>query len=125
MLLYYLEPMVRPKELLKSWRSAPPAEDFSSPPWFDRPDALQLLGARRETDCLSDFGVEALRHWADQGCVVLRDGIPSRDLDGMVGDFEGVWDTNEPIESLVIENVKLNPADPAGLPHKKLTTLDR
>jgi phytanoyl-CoA hydroxylase len=117
--------MVRLKELLKSWRSVAPVEDFSSPPWFDRPDALQLLEARRKTERLSDFEFESLRHWAEHGYLVLRDVIPSSDVDGMLGDLERVWDAQEPIESLVIESVKLNPTDPPGLPHKKLVTLDR
>jgi hypothetical protein len=113
--------------LLKGWfRSHPvaaPAPKAEGLPWFDRPDALRLLEQRRRSESLSDAEFEGLRHWADYGYVVVRDLVPSDDIDGMLGDLDNVWTTSTPIESLVIEDVKLNPEDPPGVPHAKLAAL--
>jgi len=112
------------KGLFTSMRSSLPPRLPSRPPWFDLPDALNSLEKRRKSERLSDFEFESLRHWADEGYIVLRDLIPLEDTDGMLRDLDHVWTATDPIESLVIEDVKFHPEDRPGLPHNTLVTLN-
>ena len=44
-------------------------------PWFDQPDALQVLEQRRKAESLSDEYYEALRKWVTDGYFVLNLGL--------------------------------------------------
>ena len=98
-------------------------DDRAAPPWFDQPHAMELLEERRKLENLSDAEVEALRHWAEHGYIVLRDLVPLEDVDGMLKDLDDVWTATEPIESLVIEDVRVGADDPPGLSHRRLVEL--
>jgi hypothetical protein len=109
----------RPKPV-KRW-----VNDPRQKPWFDQPDALKVLEGRRKTASLTDEQFEALRHWVDHGYIVTRDLVPMEDVDGMLSDMDNVWTTSTPIDKLIIDNIKLRPEDPPGVPHSRLVTVDQ
>jgi len=102
-----------------------PADDSDPTLWFDRPNALSLLKRRRRQEGLTDQEFEALRNWVKHGYICLSDVLPSTDLEGMMNDLDKVWTATKPIESLVIEEVRLRPEDSPGLPHERLVGLDQ
>lgn len=96
-------------------------EDF---PWFDQPDALDLLESRRRRGDINDQQHEWLRKWVVDGYFVAQNLIEPELVNGMLQDLDAVWSAQTPIEGLRIEDVKLKPDDPIGFPHSKLVTLD-
>ena len=109
----------RPKPV-KRW-----VNDPRETPWFDQPDALKVLEGRRKTESLTDEQFEQLRHWVDHGYIVARGLVPMEDVDGMLSDMDNVWTTSTPMDNLIIDNIKLRPEDPPGIPHSRLVTVDQ
>ena len=99
--------------------------DSRTPPWFDQPDALKILEARRKQEFLSDRDFESLRHWAQYGYILARDLVPNEDVDGMMSDLDNVWTTDIPFDNLIIDDLRVKPDDPPGVSHRTLVTLDR
>jgi phytanoyl-CoA hydroxylase len=114
------QPEVPPKPQLKQWKSNPAEQ-----PWFDQPNALELLEQRRKSESLKDREFEDLRHWVNNGYVVKQSVVPNDDIEGMLSDLDQVWTTTKPIEDLVIEDLRLRPEDPPGVRHTALVTLDQ
>lgn len=112
------EPEAVSQPLMKQWRSNPAEQ-----PWFDQPNALELLEQRRKTQSLTDRDFEDLRHWVHNGYVVKQGVVPTGDIEGMLSDLEEVWTTTKPIEKLVIDDLRVRPEDPSGVPHTALVTL--
>lgn len=94
-------------------------------PWFDQPNAMQLLEQRRKTESLPDEDFEHLRHWCEHGYVVTQGSVPEPDIDEMMADIERVWTAAEPIPGLSIDSLRVHPDDSLGVPHSKLVTLDQ
>ena len=113
-------PDARVQPQLRQWNSNP-----SEQPWFDQPNALELLEQRRKTQSLSDRDFEDLRHWVNNGYVVTEGVVRTRDIDGMLKDLDDVWTTTKPLENLVIEDLRIRPEDPPGVRHTALVTLDQ
>jgi ectoine hydroxylase-related dioxygenase (phytanoyl-CoA dioxygenase family) len=86
---------------------------------------LHLLEKRRKKEQLTDADFEALRHWAETGYIVMRDVVAAADVDGMLVDLDNVWTATSPIENLIIDDLRLKPEDPPGVPHARLISLDQ
>lgn len=117
--------MSRILDFLRSRRVAAEPEPPVTLPWFDQPNAMELLNERRKAERLSDQEFEGLRHWADYGYAELSDLVPQSDLQEMLKDLDNVWTARDPIPALVIDDVKLNPEDSGRLPHEKLVGLSQ
>lgn len=92
--------------------------------WFDRPDALEILDRGREAGKYDPSQYDLLKEWTEQGCFVVDDGVEESLIDAMVEDLDRLWTTDDPVHGLVIEDLRLEPSDPAGVPHEKLVQLD-
>jgi hypothetical protein len=104
---------------VKQWKNIP-----SELPWFDQPNALNLLEKRRKSESLSNSEFEALRNWVEHGYIVLQDIVPVADIDGMMADLDHVWTTTTPIPNLTIDDLRLKPEDPPGVAHSTLVQVD-
>jgi phytanoyl-CoA hydroxylase len=112
-------------QLVRRWRPAAHADELFDPPWFDRVDALRILARRRKVENLKDEEFEQLRHWVEDGYITLNDLAPASDIDEMQDDLDRIWTMHDPIDNLVIANVRVNPEDKPDLTHKQLLSLDR
>ena len=100
-------------EPIRRWRIS--RADY---PWFDQPNALQLLERRRTQEHLSDADYEHLHHWVTDGYCVLSRLIPDQLIDGMLQDLEHLFTSSPPIEGLDFHDLRLRED---GLPAKCLT----
>src|SRR5262245_22920841 len=112
------------KQLLTRLHPIPKGDKPLGPPWFDMENATSLLEKRRKSEKLTDEEFEQLRHWAEHGYIVLRDCVPAADMNGMQQDLDRVWTTRDPIDGLVISDIRIQDDDPPGLTHERLVTLD-
>jgi ectoine hydroxylase-related dioxygenase (phytanoyl-CoA dioxygenase family) len=118
------------KTLAKIWTRFAPAQQPAgieappAPPWYDRTDALSVLDDRRKSESLNDEEFEQLRHWAREGYIVVRDVVPTSDIDEMQSDLDSIWKRDDAIDGLVIANLRLQPSDPPDLEHKELVLLN-
>lgn len=104
----------------KKWK-----HQASEMPWFDRPDALELLERRRVREKLSDADFRMLQKWAEEGCCTVSGVIPEKQIDAMVADMEDIWTAAQPIEGLEILDLRLNQTGASqNLSHAELLALD-
>jgi phytanoyl-CoA hydroxylase len=90
-------------------------------PWFDQPDALQVLEQRRKAESLSDEYYEALRKWVLEGYFVLDGTVNMSLVEGMVRDLNSIWSASEAIPELQICDVRETPdGTPQKMSHKEL-----
>lgn len=99
----------------------PPSE---GQPWFDRPDALQVLDRRRRDEIYDEKQCDLLRKWITDGYVVIDGYAPVELIDAMQAELDDLWTTAAPVEGLTIEEIKLNPDDKPGMSHSDLVKLD-
>ena len=85
---------LRVRELLAPRRMGQWSGRDAQIPWFDRPDAFQLLENRRRAEHLRDSDCELLTRWITDGYCVAEGVIPTDLIDSMVRDLDGLW-TNE------------------------------
>src|SRR6266403_1324597 len=69
-------------------------------PWFDRPDALELLESRRRREHLSDADTELLTRWTTDGYCVAAGIIPADLIDSMLLDLDNAWTAEQPFAGL-------------------------
>lgn len=93
-------------------------------PWFDAPNAPQLLETRRRTEHLSDHQFEQLTRWHRDGYITLEDAVPRLEIDAMLDDIDGLWGARSPIPTLRIDDLHVAAGDPPGLSHAALLALD-
>jgi phytanoyl-CoA hydroxylase len=94
-------------------------------PWFDQPDALVRVEAGIRSGKYDVEKAASLRHWVETGTLVLPQAVDHGLIDSMTADLEAVWSAETPLEGLKIEEIRLRPEDPLGLPHAELVKLDR
>lgn len=93
-------------------------------PWFDRPDALEILEKRRSEGKYNDEQYAMLRKWIEDGYVVLDNLISVDVIDAMQAELDNLWTTDKPIAGLIIEEIKLKPEDKPGMLHSDFVKLD-
>lgn len=93
-------------------------------PWFDQPNALEILEQRRKAGRYDDAQYSLLRKWVEDGYVMCDGLVPMSDIDGMIADMENLWTTDQAIPGVRIEDLRLNPDDPAAMEHERLVKLD-
>lgn len=97
----------------------------SERPWFDRPDAFDLLEDRRRQEKLSAGDFRTLQAWVEEGCCTVSGVIPEEQIDAMGADMEDIWTSAQPIEGLEILDLRLNQSEPPqNLSHADLLALD-
>jgi len=95
-------------------------------PWFDQPDALDVLERRRASGELNDRDFESLRNWVEKGYFILDDAVPTEQIDGMVRDLDEVWLADEPLPGLHFHDLLLTPnAKPKVVHHAELLQLPK
>lgn len=111
--------------------STPPKPDWSDAanilPWFDQPNALEVLEKRKATGEVSASDYELLKKWIVDGYVILdTEPVPMADIDGMVSDLENLFTTNEPKQGLLLLTVSRTEGGPTeAMPHAELLTLPK
>lgn len=103
----------------KRWKSSP-----ADLPWFDQTDALQQLDRRAREERYSDEQVEMLRKWVKDGYCVVGGVIDTKDVDGMMADFDAIWTAKTPTPGLEVLGARIAESDPMVRPHADLLKLD-
>lgn len=94
-------------------------------PWFDQPNALDLLERRRRDDRLRDQDYELLRKWVTDGYCTVSGVVDVGQIDGMVRDMDQLWVAAEPIAGLEILDLRLGPHDAlVNLSHAEVLALE-
>lgn len=105
---------------MKTWKLNP-----DDAPWFDRPNALELLEARRAQEQLGEEDYALLRRWVEEGYAVVPGVVGDDLIASMQRDLEDLWTAARPLEGLVIQGLKHAPdAAPVNLSHAELVSLE-
>jgi len=105
---------------VKKWKAEP-----SELPWFDQPNALDLLADRRRRENLSDEDYAMLQKYATDGYCVVSGMIGDADLNSMNRDLDDLWTATEPLDGLNFYDVRLGPNDtPISMTHAELLQVD-
>jgi phytanoyl-CoA hydroxylase len=94
-------------------------------PWFDQPNALQVLEQRRRERRCDDQQYGALKQWVNEGYAIVDNMVSIDDIDGMLRDLEAIWTTDEPIPGLTVADVKLREGDAVECDHARIAALPR
>ncbi|MDB5876060.1 MAG: phytanoyl-CoA dioxygenase [Ramlibacter sp.] len=103
----------------KRWKHKP-----KDAPWFDRPDALELLDVRRRQERLSDEDYALLHKWLTDGYCVVPGVVDEREIDAMTRDMNEIWTAREPLAGLRILDTKLDSRNPLNLSHAEVLALE-
>ena len=87
-------------------------------PWFDRP------AAAREAESRSPDHADLLRHWVEQGYVVIENAIPADAIAAMQQDLDAIWTAGTAVDGLRIDQLKLTADGASGVDHSQLIALD-
>ena len=93
-------------------------------PWFDQPDAEQILARRRDSGALSDHTCAQLENWLEKGYIRVSEMIDPRDIDEMNSDLESLWYEGLVHDGLFLQDIKLPGKEPAQISHAELMALD-
>jgi hypothetical protein len=99
------------------------AVSFADSPWLDRPDAAAELDRRTRAGRYSSEQAEMLRHWAENGYVILPGAVDAGLIDALQADLDGIWTTDVSIAGLTVSGANVAPDDPIEMPHARLTAL--
>ena len=95
-----------------SWQRRPDV-----PPWFDRPEALELLPARARDDA----DAAQLASWIRDGYLIADGLVSTADIDQMVATLDGLWDAAAPIPHLELLDLRETlDAPPRNASHREL-----
>ena len=104
-----------------SWRRQP-----NSLPWFDRPDALDVLARSVEGGDTDTRDARLLEKWIRDGYVVVEGCVDASSLDAVNKSVDGLWDSESPIPGLTLLDLRESPdSPPRNLSHAELLRLDR
>ncbi|MGA9996510.1 MAG: phytanoyl-CoA dioxygenase family protein [Pyrinomonadaceae bacterium] len=114
---------MRVLDLLK--RKGSGTQSVSEVPWFDKPDARDLLEGRRRLERLSDEDYALLKKWMTDGYCAVSGLIPEEQIDAMARDMDQIWTAGRPIKGLQILDLLLEPQTPLrNLSHAELLAIE-
>jgi ectoine hydroxylase-related dioxygenase (phytanoyl-CoA dioxygenase family) len=94
-------------------------------PWYDRPDAFEILENRRKNERISDSDYELLRQWITDGYFVVKGTLNEIDIDAMQNELDSIWTAQEPIAGLLIQDLRREIDGPwFNLTHAEILSLD-
>jgi hypothetical protein len=97
---------------------------YEDGPWFDQPEALERVDAGERSGKYTAEQAEMLRGWVRTGALVVPRAVDHDLIDGMSADLAALWTADAPMDGLKIEEIRLKPGDPLGLPHSELVKQD-
>jgi hypothetical protein len=104
---------------IKNWVIKP--DDF---PWFDRPNALELLAERQRRNNLADTDYQCLHEWVTNGYCIVSGAVSHELIDGMMLELDGLWTAEQPHKDLEIDGLRLgSEAPPTKLSHRDVLAL--
>lgn len=90
-------------------------------PWFDQPNALELLDRRHRSGELKADEFNLLTKWVTDGYVVVDNVVSDDEIDGMLQFLESSYHATRPIKRLTYLGIKETAdATPAALSHADL-----
>jgi ectoine hydroxylase-related dioxygenase (phytanoyl-CoA dioxygenase family) len=93
-------------------------------PWFDQPNATQVLDKRRAAGEFTDAEYELVRNWVEHGYFVLDNAVSPELLEGMARDLANVWTTSEAQDGLILCDLRRTPdAPPQNMQHRELVEI--
>lgn len=99
--------------------------DRSEIPWYDQPNALEILERRRAEEDLSDEDYKLLHRWATDGYCIVSGVLPDAKIDSMMNDFEDLWTASRPFDGLQFFDLRLGPnGSLVTLSHAELLKVD-
>lgn len=99
--------------------------DPTERPWYDKPNALELLEDRRRNQNISDEDYALLHSWATDGYCVVSGVIPEQVIDSMMVDFDNLWTADRPFDGLTFFDVPLGPnRGRINVSHEELLKVD-
>lgn len=104
----------------KRWQTA-----AGSAPWFDQPNALEILEKRRQAERFSDQDYELLRQWVTDGFCTVSGLMDEQQIQAMTLEMDQLWTADKAIARLEILDLKLNAEGPlVNLSHAELLALE-
>lgn len=93
-----------------SWVAQDEVPDWSEAknvlPWFDRPDALEVLERKRQQGEVGPADYELLKKWIVDGYVIIDTGVvPEADIDGMIEELDALFHAQVPFKDLLLLGV--------------------
>jgi len=94
-------------------------------PWYDQPNALELLEERRKKENITDKDYELLHRWATDGYCIVSGVIPEQVIDSMMLDFDNLWTAERPLDGLTFFDLALPPSgERLNMSHAELLKVD-
>ena len=97
-----------------------PRFSYEDAPWFDQPDALEVLARRHREGIYDDDQRDLFEHWIQDGYFVVDSMIDPDLIDEMLADIDAIWDTDEAIEGLTVAGIGLDPEGQFESDHRLL-----
>jgi phytanoyl-CoA hydroxylase len=105
---------------IRNWHN-----DSARIPWFDRPDALELLENRRRQENLTDADCELLTCWATEGYCVAHGIIAAELIDSMLMGLDDLWTADHSFDGLEFCDLRFGHDPPRPkIPHRDLLKLN-
>lgn len=92
-------------------------------PWFDQKDAHRRIDADVAAGRRTGEDAALLRKWVDDGYVTLSGLLDVDAIDEMMSDLDELWRVDRAVEGLKIDEARLAPDAPPGIPHEALVCL--
>jgi phytanoyl-CoA hydroxylase len=93
---------------------------YDEAPWFDQPDALEVLAQRHAAGLYTSEQRACFESWVENGYVVLDGLFETSLVEEMLADLDSIWSSDEPMDGLSIAGLGLNPEHPSESPHRLL-----
>lgn len=89
------------QNLTPSWRT-----ELNELPWFDRPDALEVLQRKFDSAQITEEQYLHLKKWVVDGYCILDNIVDTSDIDNMISTLDQLWTANKAIPNLTLLGVR-------------------
>ena len=103
-----------------SWRN-----ESNDVPWFDRPDAMDVIDRKMKNSEISSDQYQLLYKWVRDGYLVVDNLVDIQDIDQMIMTLDGLWTSETAISDLTLLGVKTSEeSDVTSMTHEQILKLD-
>lgn len=89
-------------------------------PWFDRPEAEDVIGRLIARGNIDQSDAEHLRQWVREGYFVVRNPVPTHDIDAICTLIDGLASARRPILGLRLLGIQESPhSDAIDISHRE------
>jgi hypothetical protein len=93
-------------------------------PWFDRPEAEDVIEQLKARNNVDEADVERLRQWVRQGYFIVSNPVPAPDIDAIKALVDSLASVTRPVLGLKLLGIRESPdSNPIDMSHREF--LDR